>query len=77
MEIFEALIQKDNAGRLTFFEIPFHAKERFCKLKDTLYVSGTINGIKYRSKLLSCGDRKFLMLIDKGLQKSIGFDGQQ
>lgn len=76
MEIFEALIQKDNAGRLTFFEIPFHARERFCKPKGTIYVSGTINGVKYRSKLLSRGGGKFLMVIDKGLQKSIGFDGQ-
>lgn len=76
MEIFEALIQKDGAGRLTFFEIPFNAKERFCKPKGAIYVSGTINGTPYRGKLLSRGGGKFLMVIDKALQKSIGFDGQ-
>lgn len=76
METFEALIQKENAGRLTFFEIPFNAKERFCKPKGTIYVSGTINGAPYRSKLLSRGGGKFLMVVDKVLQKSIGFDGQ-
>lgn len=76
MEQFEALIQKDDAGRLTFFEIPFHARERFCQPKGTIYVSGTINGAKYRGKLLSRGGGKFLMVIDKALQKSIGFDGQ-
>ena len=76
MELFEALIQKDDAGRLTFFEIPFHARERFCKPKCTIYVSGTINDTKYRGKLLSRGGGKFQMIIDKALQKSIGFDGQ-
>lgn len=76
MEQFEAIIQKDDAGRLTFFEIPFHARERFCKPKGTIYVSGTINGTKYRGKLLSRGGGKFVMVLDKALQKSIGFDGQ-
>lgn len=76
METFDAPIQKDDAGRLTFFQIPFNAKERFCKPKGTIYVSGTINGVKYRSKLLSRGDGEFLMILDKALQKAIGFDGQ-
>lgn len=76
MELFEAPIQKDDAGRLIFFEIPFNAKERFCKPKGTIYVSGTINGANYRGKLLSRGGGKFLMVLDKALQKSIGFEGQ-
>lgn len=76
METFDVSILKDNTGRMTFFEIPFDARERFCKPKGTLYVSGTINGIAFRSKLLSRGSGKFLMVIDKRLQKSIGFNGQ-
>lgn len=76
MEQFKAMIQKDDAGRLTFFEIPFHARERFCQPKGTIYVSGTINGTPYRGKLLSRGGGKFWMVIDKALQKTIGFDGQ-
>lgn len=76
MEIFDTLIQKDAAGRLTFLEIPFDAREKFCKPKGTIYVRGTINGIAYRSKLLSRGRGKYVMLVDKSLQKSIGFDGQ-
>lgn len=76
METFDVSIQKDNTGRMTFFEIPFDAREKFCKPKGTLYVSGTINGIAFRSKLLSRGSGKFLMVIDKRLQKSIGFNGQ-
>lgn len=76
MEIFEAPIQKDDTGRRTFLEIPFNARERFCIPKGTIYVSGTINGTPYRGKLLSRGGGKFLMVLDKALQKSIGFDGQ-
>lgn len=76
METFDASIQKDNAGRMTFFEIPFNAKERFSKSKGTIYVSGTINDVAYRGKLLSRGGGKFIMIIDKRLQKSIGFNGQ-
>lgn len=76
METFDVSIQKDNTGRMTFFEIPFDAREKFCKPKGTLYVSGTINGIAFRSKLLSRGGGIFIMVIDKRLQKSIGFNGQ-
>lgn len=76
MEIFDALIQKDNAGRLTFFEIPFDARKRFRKPKGTIYVSGMINDVQYRSKLLSRGGGKFILVVDKTLQKSIGFNGQ-
>lgn len=76
MEIFDALIQKDNAGRLIFFEIPFDARKRFCKSKGTIYVSGMINDVQYRGKLLSRGGGKFILVIDKTLQKSIGFNGQ-
>lgn len=76
METFDVSILKDNTGRMTFFEIPFDAREKFCKPKGTLYVSGTINGIAFRSKLLSRGGGIFIMVIDKRLQKSIGFNGQ-
>lgn len=76
MEIFDAPIQKDDAGRLTILEIPFNARERFHKPKGTVYVSGTINGARYRGKLLSRGSGKFIMVLDKAMQKSIGFAGQ-
>ncbi|GAA0790926.1 nitroreductase family protein [Faecalicatena orotica] len=77
MEQFDALIKKDGSGRLTIVEIPFNAKEVFHKPKGTVYVSGTINGIEYRSKLLSRGNGKFVMVLDKAMQKSIGFHGQE
>lgn len=76
MEIFDALIKKDTAGRLTFLEIPFDARERFCKPKGTIYVSVTINDVQHRGKLLSRGGGKYVMVVDKSLQKSIGFNGQ-
>ncbi|WP_148408740.1 nitroreductase family protein [Murimonas intestini] len=76
MERFNALIKKDGSGRLTIIEIPFNAKEVFRKSRGAIYVSGTINSIEYRSKLLSRGSGKFVMVLDKAMQKSIGFDGQ-
>ncbi len=76
MEIFETEIRKDESGRLTFIELPFNAKEVFCKSKGTIFVNGTINGTEYRSKLLSRGNGKFIMVLDKALQKSISFDGK-
>lgn len=76
MEIFEAPVYKDDASRRVFLEIPFNARERFCKPKGTIYVSGTINDTPYRCKLLSRGGGNFLMVLNKSLQKSIGFNGQ-
>ena len=76
MEIFQAEIKKDESGRLTVIELPFNAKEVFCKSKGTIFVNGTINGTEYRSKLLSRGNGKFIMVLDKVLQKSISFDGK-
>lgn len=75
MEIFDALIKKDAAGRLTFLEIPFDVRKQFYKPKGTIYVSGTINDVQYRGKLLSRGGGKFILVVDKTLQKSIGFHG--
>lgn len=76
MEQFEALIQKDDSGRLTIVHIPFDARTAFCKPKGTIHVCGAINGIEYRGKLLSRGNGRFVMVLDKAMQKSIGFDGQ-
>lgn len=36
MEVFDALIQKDDVGRLTFLETPFDAREQFCKPKGMI-----------------------------------------
>ena len=76
MEQFDALIKKDDSGRLTIVEVPFDARTVFNKPKGTIYISGTINNIAYRSKLLSRGGGKFIMVLDKAMQKSVGFDGQ-
>ena len=52
MEQFDAQIKKDGSDRLTIMEIPFDAKAVFRKPKGTIYVSGTINGIGYRVRIL-------------------------
>lgn len=75
MRTFDTIIGKDASGRLTVIEIPFDAKEVFCRPKGTIYVNGTINGVEYRGKLLSRGKGSFLFVLDKTLQKSIGYNG--
>ena len=75
MQTFPAEILKDTAGRLTYLPLPFSAREIFHQPKGTIYVQGTINGIPYRSRLLSRGSGCYIMLIDKVLQKSLGFCG--
>ena len=75
MQLFDSEISKDESGRLTVITLPFPAREVFAKPKGTIYVNGTINGIEYRGKLLARGGGRFVMVLDKALQKAIGFDG--
>lgn len=62
-------------GRLTTIKVPFNAKELFSIPKGTIFVYGTINGIPYRSKLLSKGRGMQVMVIDKKLQNALGYTG--
>lgn len=74
--IFDTEIKKEAADRFTVVEVPFPAREVFRKPKGTILVYGTINGIAYRGKLLARGGGKFVMVLDKAMQKAIGFDGK-
>lgn len=76
MEIFEAEISRDESGRLTFMELPFRAREVFSRPKGTILVKGTINGVGYRGKLLARGGGRFVMVLDKAVQKAVGFKGE-
>ena len=76
MEIFEAQIKQDGGGRLTVADIPFDAKDVFHQQKGTLFVYGTINHIAYRCKLLSRGKGRFVVVVDKALQKAAGYNGE-
>lgn len=75
METFDSQISKDESGRLTVIALPFPARDVFAKPKGTIYVNGTINGMEYRGKLLARGGGKFVMVLDKALQKALGFYG--
>lgn len=75
MQSFDAEIAKDESGRLVFMELPFNAKDVFGKAKGPLFVKGSINGTPYRTKLLSRGGGRQVMVIDKQLQKALGFYG--
>lgn len=75
MQIFEAEIIKEENGRFAFIELPFAAKEVFSMQKGTIHVKGTINNVKYRNKLLSRGDGRYILILNKELQKQVGFVG--
>lgn len=75
MEVFDAEMKKDGGGRFTVIELPFLPREAFGRPKGTLYVSGTINHIEYRCRLLARGSGRFAMTVDKALQKALGYDG--
>lgn len=77
MQNFYTDVIKEDSGKLTYLTLPFQAKEVFHKNKGTMYVSGTINNIEYRSKLLSRGNGVFIMVLDKAMQKAIGFQGEK
>lgn len=76
MQTFTTVVKKpDTNGRLTIIELPFNAAEVFDCKKGTIRVRGTINGTEYRNKLIPKGKGFYVMSIDKELQKSIGFSG--
>lgn len=75
MQIFDTIIKKDDSSRFTCIAIPFDAKKRFKRPKGTILVKGTINDVPFRSKLLSRGFGNHIMLLNKALQKKIGFTG--
>lgn len=77
MQTFTGKITKESAGRLTYIRLPFDAKVIFGKPKGSIYVKGTVNGVSYRSKLLSRGGGEQLLILDKALQKALGFTGEE
>ena len=77
MQIFKAEIIKEENGRLVFLELPFAAKDVFSIQKGTIYVKGTMNDIEYRNKLLSRGNGKYILVLNKELQKRVGFVGER
>lgn len=77
MKKFKTELIKEEAGRLTYITIPFNAKDIFNQTKGTIYVKGSVNDIPYRAKLLSRGNNEQIMVIDKEMQKSLGFKGNK
>lgn len=77
MQTFTGKITKESAGKLTYIRLPFDAKVIFGKPKGSIYVKGTVNGVSYRSKLLSRGGGEQLLILDKALQKALGFTGEE
>lgn len=75
MEVFDADIKKDEGGRLTIIELPFSPREVFGRPKGTFFVRGTLNHIEYRCRLLSRGGGRFVMTVDKAMQKAVGYEG--
>ena len=76
MEIFKTVLTKtkDKDG-LTIIEFPFNVAEVFNVKKSTIRVYGSINGVDYKNKLISRVNGNYIMVVDKKLQKKIGFCG--
>lgn len=75
MKEYNLEIVKD--GRISFIQVPFNAKEVFMRPKGTIYVRGTIDNVSYRLKLVSKGNGRQIMIINKSLQKKISFGGER
>lgn len=75
MQTFKTSITKIENERLIYIKIPFDAKKEFSVPKGTIFVTGNINDIPYRNKLVSRGNGQFIMVINKDLQKKLKFDG--
>ncbi len=76
MQKFKTYLEKPLKG-ITVIELPFNAAEIFNIKKGTIRVYGKINGIDYRNKLISRGNGKYVMSVDKKMQKRIGFCGDK
>lgn len=72
MQSFSTITRKDTNGKLTYIEVPYNAKEVFGIIKGTIFVTGEINGVEYRSKLLSRGNGNYILVINKAMQNLIG-----
>lgn len=70
MYTFTAPVIKD--ARLYWIELPFDPKEAWGVKKGALYVRGHLNGRPFRAKLLSRGGGKFVLVLNRELQKAIG-----
>ncbi|BCZ46788.1 nitroreductase [Clostridium gelidum] len=68
------LINTKEKGGLTVIDLPFNAAEEFNVKKGTIKVYGNINGVDYRNKLISRGNGKYIMSVDKKLKKKIGIN---
>lgn len=75
MKEYNLEIRRD--GRIAYILLPFNAKEIYNKPQGTIYIKGTIENLSYRLKLISKGNGKQIMMINKSLQKKIGFDGEK
>lgn len=75
MQYFKAEIIKNENGRLVYITLPFDAKEIFHITKGTIYVEGKINDVNYRSKLISRGKGIYILVLNKDMQKRVGFCG--
>lgn len=60
-------------GRIASITLPFNAKEVYKKDKGFIYVRGMLNHVPYRLKVMSKGQDKQMLIINKALQKKLGF----
>lgn len=74
MKTYTLPLQQAAKGTL-YITLPFNAREEYGKPKGTLYVKGEINGVPYRSRLISLDQGQQAVFINKALQKQMGLEG--
>ncbi len=75
MERFTTKVITGQSSKFTYIITPFNAAEKFDIHDDTIYVKGTIDGVKYKGKLLSRWDGRQVLLLDKNVQRELKLDG--
>ena len=68
---FEAIVRQSD--RLTFIDIPFNPSEVF-KKKGKIEVVGELNGNSFRKSLLSRGNGKYIITLDRAMLKRLGIN---
>lgn len=66
---YEVQLQKD--GRQAYVVLPFDARQRFGRPKGGLFVAGTLNGLLYRSRLVSLGEGRQALFVAAPLVKKL------
>lgn len=73
----ECMIDIKKEGNTVLAYLPFNPKIEFGILKGSIYVKCVINGVEFKSKLMSRGSGKYCIFFNKQLLKLLDLDGDE